>query len=57
MSTESPTGISAEFQNHLRLECEDKLNETVYTNLSKFCTHLFKNWMFMNVGSWKVNCN
>lgn len=36
MTTESPTGISAEFQNHLRSECEQKLNETIAKNLSKY---------------------
>lgn len=36
MTTESPTGITAEFQNNLRSECERKLNETVQnTYLSK----------------------
>lgn len=37
MTTESPTGITAEFQNNLRSECERKLNETAVrsTYLSK----------------------
>lgn len=33
MSTESPTGISIEFQSQLRSECEHKLNETVVNHL------------------------
>jgi len=35
MTTESPTGISAEFQNALRSDCEIKLNKTVPENPSK----------------------
>ncbi|XP_060841547.1 calcitonin gene-related peptide type 1 receptor isoform X1 [Rhopalosiphum padi] len=46
MTTESPTGISAEFQNHLRSECELKLNETVHTHPSShFCRGTFDGWL------------
>lgn len=43
MTTESPTGISAEFQNHLRSECERKLNETIHVNSSECCTRFKRN--------------
>jgi hypothetical protein len=39
MTTESPTGITAEFQNNLRSECERKLNETVR---SAYLSKLYK---------------
>jgi len=50
MTTESPTGISAEFQNHLRSECEYKLNETVFTHPSKL------SWL-LKVNIFKISAN